>query len=249
MALIVQKFGGTSLAGPEQIRQAACRVRETVSQGDAAVVVVSAMGHTTDELLGLAGQLTEQPCTRELDMLMVCGEQVSAALLALALQALGVPSVSLNGAMAGIRTEARHGEAQILSIDPARIRAELAAGRVVIVTGFQGVNPAGDPTTLGRGGSDTSAVALAAALDADLCEICTDVDGVYTADPRSVPTASKIDSLSYDEMLELALGGAVVLHPRAVETAKEHGVPVTVRSSFHGGAGTWIGNAKEAAGR
>ncbi|TCP54732.1 aspartate kinase [Tumebacillus sp. BK434] len=249
MALIVQKFGGTSLAGPEQIRQAACRVQETVRNGYEAVVVVSAMGHTTDQLLGLAGQLTDQPCRRELDMLLVTGEQVSAALLALALQALGVPSVSLNGAMAGIRTEDLHGEAQILSIDPLRIRAELQAGRVVIVTGFQGVNPAGDPTTLGRGGSDTSAVALAAALKAELCEICTDVDGVYTADPNVVPTARMIDRLSYEEMLELATGGAVVLHPRAVETAKANRVPVTVRSSFHAGAGTWIGETKEEAGR
>ncbi len=241
MALIVQKFGGTSLADPERIRRAASRVQKAVQQGNQVVVVVSAMGHTTDRLLAQAEELCERPSARELDMLLVTGEQVAASLFAIALQALDVPSVSLTGALAGIRTEADHGNAQICKIDPARIHAELQQGKVAIVTGFQGVTEQGDPTTLGRGGSDTSAVALAAALGAELCEICTDVDGVYTADPREVPSAQKIEFLTYDEMMEMAVLGAVVLHPRAVETAKLHRVPVIVRSSFHDGHGTQIG--------
>ncbi|KEO85019.1 aspartate kinase [Tumebacillus flagellatus] len=232
MSLIVQKFGGTSVANPERIQKAAKRLVETARRGHRVVGVVSAMGHTTDELLELAGQLTENPSPREIDMLLSTGEQITSALMAMAVQQAGVPAVSLTGGHAGIRTESEHGRARITSIDPARILAELGEGKIVIVAGFQGLTETGEIATLGRGGSDTTAVALAGALGAGLCEIYTDVDGVYTTDPRIVPHARRIDEIPYDEMWELASLGANVLHPRAVEAARRHGVPVRVRSSF-----------------
>ncbi|MFD2169067.1 aspartate kinase [Tumebacillus lipolyticus] len=240
MALIVQKFGGSSVANPERIKRVANRVAKTVAAGHQVVVVVSAMGDTTDDLIELAEQLTERPSAREMDMLLSTGEQISIALLALAVQALGVDSISLTGGMAGILTEPIAGKARITDIVPRRILSELAVDRVVIVAGFQGISEIGDITTLGRGGSDTTAVALAASLKADLCEIYTDVEGVYTTDPRVVKAAQKLDRISYDEMLELANLGAGVLHPRAVEFAKQHGVPLMVRSSFHEKTGTLV---------
>ncbi|ASS74879.1 aspartate kinase [Tumebacillus algifaecis] len=240
MALIVQKFGGSSVANPERIKRVASRVAETAQSGQGVVVVVSAMGDTTDELIELAGKLSDNPSAREMDMLLTTGEQISSALLAMAVQNLGLHSVSLTGGMAGIRTEGVHSKARITGIDPARIRREVEQGRVVIVAGFQGMSDQGDITTLGRGGSDTTAVALAAALGADLCEIYTDVDGVYTTDPRTVPAAKKLDRISYDEMLELANLGAGVLHPRAVEFAKQYHVPLMVRSSFTKNIGTLV---------
>jgi aspartate kinase len=240
VALIVQKFGGSSVANVERIRRVAKRVVDTAQAGHEVVVVVSAMGDTTDELIELARQLTPNPSAREMDMLLTTGEQVSIALLAMAVQAHGVPSISFTGGLAGIRTEPVHGKARITDIDPARIRAELGQGKVVIVAGFQGVTDDGSITTLGRGGSDTTAVALAAALGADLCEIYTDVDGVYTTDPRVVKTARKIERISYDEMLELANLGAGVLHPRAVEFAKQYNVTLRVRSSFNQNMGTVV---------
>ncbi|MGB8956150.1 MAG: aspartate kinase [Tumebacillaceae bacterium] len=241
MALIVQKFGGSSVASADRIRNVARRVAETARAGHQVVVVVSAMGDTTDELLGLAAQVTSAPAPREMDLLLTTGEQVSVALLSLAVQALGLPSVGLTGGQAGIRTEALHGKARIAQIDTTRIQRELQDGHVVIVAGFQGVTERGEITTLGRGGSDTTAVALAAAVGADLCEIYTDVDGVYTTDPRVVKQAQKIERISFDEMLELATLGAAVLHPRAVECAKKYGVRLMVRSSFTDAPGTLIG--------
>jgi aspartate kinase len=232
MSILVQKFGGTSVANPERIQKAARRLVETARAGHQVVAVVSAMGHATDELLQLAGSLSQSPSPREIDMLLSTGEQVTCALMAIAVQQLGVPSLSLTGGQAGIRTEARHGAARILSIDPTRIHAELEAGRIVVIAGFQGLTDSGEIATLGRGGSDTTAVALAGALGADLCEIYTDVDGVYTTDPRLVPSARRISEIPYDEMWELARLGANVLHPRAVESARRHGIPVRVRSSF-----------------
>jgi aspartate kinase len=240
LALIVQKFGGSSVANVERIQRVARRVYETAQAGNQVVVVVSAMGDTTDDLIALAKQLTRNPSPREMDMLMTTGEQVSIALLAMAVQELGQPSISFTGGLAGIRTEPVHGKARILDIDPARIHQQLQAGRVVIVAGFQGTTEDGSITTLGRGGSDTTAVALAAALKADLCEIFTDVEGVYTTDPRVVKQARKIDNISYDEMLELANLGAGVLHPRAVEFAKQYKVPLMVRSSFNYNPGTLV---------
>ncbi|ARU63357.1 aspartate kinase [Tumebacillus avium] len=240
MALIVQKFGGSSVANPERIKRVASRVAETAQGGNRVVVVVSAMGDTTDDLIGLAEQLTDSPSAREMDMLLTTGEQISVALLAMAVQTLGMQSVSLTGYMAGISTEAVHGKARITGIDPARIHRELDAGQVVIVAGFQGMSELGNITTLGRGGSDTTAVALAAAIGADLCEIYTDVDGVYTTDPRVVQAAKKLDRISYDEMLELANLGAGVLHPRAVEFAKQYNVALMVRSSFNKNIGTLV---------
>jgi aspartate kinase len=240
MSIIVQKFGGTSMGDVERIRNVARKVAETYRKGLQVVVVVSAMGHTTDHLLELAGQLSDDSPKREMSQLLSTGEQVAMSLLAMALQSMGVPAQSYTGAQAGIYTEDGPMDARIIDIDPRRIKTSLAAGNVVVVAGFQGVNHQGDTTTLGRGGSDTTAVALAAALAADLCEIYTDVEGVYTVDPRLVPKAKKLDSISYDEMLELAVLGAQVLHPRAVECAMEYNIDLHVRSSFTEEAGTII---------
>lgn len=240
MALIVQKFGGSSVADAQRIQRVARRVVETAQNGHQVVVVVSAMGDTTDHLIDLARQLTHNPSAREMDMLLSTGEQVSISLLAMAVQTLGHTSISFTGGLAGITTEAVHGRARILDIDPSRIHSALQTGNIVIVAGFQGMTDEGAITTLGRGGSDTTAVALAAALKADLCEIYTDVDGVYTTDPRVVKAASKIPAISYDEMLELANLGAGVLHPRAVEYAKQYNVALMVRSSFNHNPGTLV---------
>jgi aspartate kinase len=240
MSLIVQKYGGSSVRTTDHIKRVAQRIKDTAAEGHSVVVVVSAMGDTTDELIELARQITDKPSAREMDMLVTTGEQVSVALLSMALQELGVDSLSLTGGQAGIRTESVHGKARILDIQPDRIMSELKKGRVVVVAGFQGVTEDGEIATLGRGGSDTTAVALAAAVRADVCEIYTDVEGVYTTDPRVVPHARKIDEISYDEMLELANLGAVVLHPRAVECAKQYNIPLRVRSSFTQNPGTLV---------
>ncbi|WCN38502.1 aspartate kinase [Aneurinibacillus uraniidurans] len=240
MGLIVQKFGGTSVGTVERIQAVARRVIQTRNAGHDVVVVVSAMGKSTDVLVDMAKQITAEPPAREMDMLLTTGEQVSIALLSMALQAEGQPAVSMTGWQAGITTESVHTKARIAHIDPSAMQAALAAGNVVIVAGFQGVTEDGQITTLGRGGSDTTAVALAGALQADLCEIYTDVDGVYTADPRIVPSARKLTTISHDEMLELATLGAGVLHPRAVECAKQYGVPLVVRSSFGHEEGTRV---------
>jgi aspartate kinase len=236
----VQKFGGSSVANSERIMAAARRAIRAKQAGNQVVVVVSARGDTTDELIDLAKQITEHPPAREMDMLLSTGEQISIALMAMAIQSLGQPAVSLTGAQVGIVTDAYHTKARIKSISTDRIRQALAAGQVVIVAGFQGVDEADNITTLGRGGSDTTAVALAAACDADECEIYTDVDGVYSTDPRIVPEARKMNSISYDEMLELASAGAGVMHSRSIEFAKKFDVPIHVRSSFSDVTGTWI---------
>ncbi len=238
--LVVQKYGGTSLGDAERVRRAARRVAETVEGGTRVVVVVSAMGQTTDALIALAHQVADEPDERELDHLVSTGEQVSASLLAMALLDLGRPAVSLTAGQAGIRTDRLFTRARITDIRADRIRRELERGVVAIVTGFQGVTEDEDVTTLGRGGSDTTAVALAAALGAERCEIYTDVEGIYTADPRLVPTACKLDRISYAEMLELAQLGARVMHPRAVELGEVYGVPILVRSSFSEASGTLI---------
>ncbi len=240
MSLIVQKYGGTSVADVERIRNVARRVRAGRQRGDDLVVVVSAMAGETNRLLALARDVCPEPDRRESDVLVSTGEQVTTALLAMALSADGCPAVSLQGHQIRIVTDQAYSKARIRSIDDARIRAELAAGRVVVVAGFQGVDEDDNITTLGRGGSDTSGVALAAALKADVCEIYTDVDGVYTSDPRICPQAKKLARISYDEMLELASLGAKVLQIRSVEFAKRYGVPVHVRSSFTDGPGTWV---------
>jgi len=237
---VVQKYGGTSLGDAERVRRAARRVAETVEGGTRVVVVVSAMGQTTDALIALAHQVADEPDERELDHLVSTGEQVSASLLAMALLDLGRPAVSLTAGQAGIRTDRLFTRARITDIRADRIRRELERGVVAIVTGFQGVTEDEDVTTLGRGGSDTTAVALAAALGAERCEIYTDVEGIYTADPRLVPTACKLDRISYAEMLELAQLGARVMHPRAVELGEVYGVPILVRSSFSEASGTLI---------
>ena len=242
MALIVQKYGGTSVGSAERIQAVARRVVETVKAGNQLVVVVSAMGKTTDGLVKLAHELSSEPSRREMDMLMVTGEQVTIALLSIAIQELGQPAISLTGAQAGIITEAEHTRARILEIVPDRIQRHLKEGKVVVVAGFQGVIATEDReiTTLGRGGSDTSAVALAAALKASACEIYTDVPGILTTDPRIVPEAQLLTEITADEMLELASLGAKVLHPRAVEIAKNYGVPLVVRSSWTDEPGTWV---------
>ncbi len=244
MAVFVQKFGGTSVGDPQRIARCAARVQQRVRDGHSVVVVVSAMGHTTDELIGLAGRVTDSPSRRELDMLMATGEQVSVALVAMALERLGVPAASLTGGQAGITTDGAFGRARVMGVDRSRLDAELAAGRVPVVCGFQGISRDGEITTLGRGGSDTTAVALAAALrvaeQGGCCEIFTDVDGVYTADPRLVPSASKLSRISYEEMLELALLGAQVMHPRAVLFGERYGVPIHVRHSQRPDEGTLI---------
>ncbi|MCL6632691.1 MAG: aspartate kinase [Alicyclobacillus herbarius] len=237
--LIVQKYGGTSVGSVERIEAVADRVAKTVAAGHRCAVVVSAMGDTTDDLLSLALAVTERPDARELDALLATGEQVSAALLAMALQKRGLAARSFSGWQAGIQTEAIHGSARMTEIQPEPLRTALNQGIVPVITGFQGIAGT-DVTTLGRGGSDTTAVAVAAVLQADLCEIYTDVDGVYTSDPRVVPGAKKLSQISYDEMLELAHLGAQVLHPRAVENAKKYGVQLVVRSSFSEEEGTQV---------
>ncbi|MGL4607561.1 MAG: aspartate kinase [Eubacteriaceae bacterium] len=238
--LVVQKYGGSSVANVERIKRVARRIIETKESGKKVVVVVSAMGDTTDDLIELAGRLNERPPSREMDMLLATGEMVSISLLAIAIQGMGHPVVSLTGGQGGIVTSSVHKKARINDIHTHRMEKELSAGKIVIVAGFQGVNEKKDITTLGRGGSDTSAVALAAALKAELCEIYTDVDGVYTADPRIVEEASKIDEISYEEVLELASTGAKVLHPRSVELAEKFKVPLVVRSSYNHNEGTII---------
>ena len=246
MSLIVQKYGGSSLADAESIKRVAKRIVETRKAGNEVVVVVSAMGDTTDELLDLAEQVAPIATGRELDMLLTAGERISMALLAMAIKSLGQEARSYTGSQAGLSTDARHGSARIVEVAPTRVRAALDAGAIAIVAGFQGFNRGtGDITTLGRGGSDTTAVALAAALDADVCEIYTDVDGIFTADPRVVPAARKIDRITSEEMLELAAAGAKVLYIRAVEYARRHGVTLHVRSSFNNNLGTLVVNPKE----
>ncbi len=240
MSIIIQKFGGTSLGDVERIRNVARKVAKTRRAGHRVVVVVSAMGHATDHLLGLSKQLHSDPPKREISQLLATGEQISMSLLAMALNKLEVPAISLTGFQAGIFTEEGPTDAKILNIDPRRIKNYLAEGQVVVVAGFQGQNNRGDTTTLGRGGSDTTAVALAVALKANICEIFSDVDGVYTVDPRLVRQAKKLERISYDEMLELAIQGAQVLHPRSVELAMEYAVDLHVRSSFREAAGTMI---------
>jgi aspartate kinase len=242
MGLIVQKYGGTSVGSVERIQAVAQRVIKTVQAGNSVVVVVSAMGKTTDGLVKLAADITANPSRREMDMLLSTGEQVTIALLSMALQAAGQPAISMTGAQVGILTEAAHTRARILKISPDRIERHLNQGEVVVVAGFQGISNTVDLeiTTLGRGGSDTSAVALAAALKADFCEIYTDVPGILTADPRIVEDAQLMDSITCDEMLELASLGAKVLHPRAVEIARNYGMPLVVRSSWSDEPGTWV---------
>lgn len=238
--LIVKKFGGTSVADKERIFNVARRCIEDYQKGNDVVVVLSAMGKYTDELITMAKDINEIPPKREMDMLFTIGEQMSVALMAMAMNKLGVPAISLNAFQVAMHTTSVYGNARIKRIDSERIRHELEHRKIVIVTGFQGVNKYDDYTTLGRGGSDTTAVALAAALNADACEIYTDVDGVYTADPRKVPTARKLDVVTYDEMLELATLGAGVLHNRSVELAKKFGVQLVVRSSLNTTEGTVV---------
>lgn len=243
MRLVVVKFGGSSVATPERIKRVARRIVQAKQGGFSVVAVVSAMGDTTDELLALAREITDRPPTRELDMLLATGEQQAIALLAMAIQTLNEPVISLTGAQGGITTDGVHGKAKIREVNAARILDELERGRIVIVAGFQGVTADEEITTLGRGGSDTTAVALAAALKAERCEIFTDVEGVYTADPRLVPDARKLPAISYGEMLEMASSGAVVLQPRAVEVAAQYGVVLEVRSSFNDHRGTLVREA------
>ena len=246
MSLIVQKFGGSSVADAESIKRVAKRIVDTKKAGNDIVVAVSAMGDSTDELLDLAHEVTPIPAPRELDMLLTAGERISMALLAMAIKSLGIEARSYTGSQAGMITDAQHGSARIVDVTPKRVRDALDSGYVAIVAGFQGFNRGtGDITTLGRGGSDTTAVALAAALDADVCEIYTDVDGIFTADPRVVPAAKKIDRISSEEMLELAASGAKVLYIRAVEYARRHGVTLHVRSSFNNNEGTLVTNPKD----
>jgi aspartate kinase len=240
VGLLVQKFGGTSVADPDRIRAVADHVARTRRNGDDVVVVVSAMGKTTDDLVRLANDVADEPGGREMDMLLTAGERISMALLCMAVESLGVPAVSFTGSQAGIVTDTDHGRAKILEVRGDRIRDALAQGQVAIVAGFQGVSTARDVTTLGRGGSDTTAVALAAALGAEACEIYTDVEGVYTADPRVVPNARKLSVVSFEEMLDMAATGGRVLALRSVEFARNHGVRVHVRSSFSWAPGTWV---------
>ena len=240
MKLLVQKFGGTSVANAERINRAARRAIKAKEEGYSVVVVVSAMGGATDDLLDLANQINSNPPRRELDMLLTTGEQVSIALMAMAINAAGHEGISLTGGQIGLITDAVHTKARIQKIDADRIRKELNSGKIVIVAGFQGIDETGEITTLGRGASDTTAVALAAVLGAERCEIYTDVEGVYTTDPRKVPTARKIERISYDEMLEMASLGAGVMHSRAIEFGKKYNVDIHVRSSFTDGEGTLI---------
>lgn len=240
MALIVQKFGGSSVKDAERINNVADIVTSTYKEGNDVVVVVSAQGDTTDDLIAKAAEINEKPSKREMDMLLSSGEQISAALLAMAIERMGYPVVSLLGWQAGFDTSSDYGNARIKRVNAQRIEQELDKRRIVVVTGFQGVNRYGDMTTLGRGGSDTSAVAIAAAMHADLCQIFTDVDGVYTADPRKIPGAIKLSSISYDEMLELATLGAQVLHNRSVEMAKKYNIELEVLSSLTRRKGTIV---------
>ena len=240
MSIIVQKYGGSSVADAERIRNVAGRIAARRAEGARMVVVVSAMGDTTDELIALAHQITDQPSARELDVLLSTGEIVSSTLVAMALRHIGLEAISLSGLQAGIQTDGVHSKARIRHIDPERIHRELERGHVVIVAGFQGVTQELDITTLGRGGSDTTAVALAVALGAERCENYKDVEGIYTADPRIVPNARKLRDIGYEEMLELASHGAQVLHPRAVELAELHNLPILVASSFNDEPGTLI---------
>ncbi len=239
--MVVQKYGGSSVANAESIKRVAKRIVETKRAGNDVVVVVSAMGDTTDELVDLANQVTPLPQPRELDMLLTAGERISMALLAMAVNNLGMEARSFTGSQAGVITDSQHGKARIIDVTPGRIRGAIEDGAIAIVAGFQGVSQkTKDITTLGRGGSDTTAVALAAALDADVCEIYTDVDGIFSADPRVVPLARKLTSVTYEEMLELAASGAKVLHLRCVEYARRFDLPIHVRSSFSHKEGTWV---------
>lgn len=240
MSLIVQKFGGTSVRDAKRIRNVAGIIAETYLAGNDVIVVLSAQGDTTDDLIAKAEEINPHASKREMDMLLSTGEQISVALCAMALEAMGLPCISLAAWQVGIQSTSVHSDARIKKIDTERIQSELDQHRIVIVTGFQGVDRNGDVTTLGRGGSDTSAVALAAAFRADLCQIYTDVDGVYTTDPRIVPSARKLDEITYDEMLELASLGAQVLHNRSVEMAKRYNVNLEVLSSFTGNPGTKV---------
>src|SRR5438552_9029664 len=240
MPVMVQKYGGTSVADAERIRAVAERVLAAKGDGYDVVEVVSAMGDTTDRLLAMAHELTPVPNARELDLLLTAGERIAMSLLAIAVNAAGFPAASYTGSQAGIITDTAHGRASIIDIRPGRILESLSKGNIVIVAGFQGVSTAYDVTTLGRGGSDTTAVALAAAVGAEFCEIFTDVRGVFTADPRVIPEARKLHAVSYEEMLELAACGAKVLQLRSVEYARGHGVKIRVRSSFDHEPGTWV---------
>ena len=249
MALVVQKYGGSSVADAGGIKRVAQRIVATRKAGHSVVVVVSAMGDTTDELVDLATQVSPLPPGRELDMLLTAGERISMALVAMAIANLGLEGRSFTGSQAGVITDSAHGKARIIDVTPGRIRGALDEGAIPIVAGFQGVSQGGkDITTLGRGGSDTTAVALAAALGADVCEIYTDVDGIFTADPRLVPSARRIPRISYEEMLEMAACGAKILMLRCVEYARRYGIPVHVRSSFSNRNGTWVTEAGLAAG-
>jgi aspartate kinase len=239
------KFGGTSVGDPQKLRNVATRLVERREGGDGVVGVLSAMGSTTDDLLDLARQVSGRPDARELDMLISVGERISCALCAMAIHDLDQKAISLTGAQAGIVTDAVHGKAKIVDVRARRVHESLDRGRIVLVAGFQGVSPEEDETTLGRGGSDTTAVAIAAALGADVCEIYTDVDGVYTADPRHVPSARKLHAVSYGEMLEMAASGANVLQLRAVEYARNHDVKLHVRSAFSDAEGTWVVEADD----
>ena len=240
IGLVVQKYGGTSVRDAERVMNVAKRVTDTYKEGNNVVVVVSAQGDTTDELIEKAYEINPSPSKREMDVLLSTGEQISISLLAMAIEKLGYPVVSMTGWQAGFKTSANYGAARIHEIDSSRIENELDKRRIVVVAGFQGINKFDDIVTLGRGGSDTSAVALAAALNADICEIYTDVDGVYTADPRIVKNAFKLDDISYDEMLELASLGANVLHNRSVELAKKYNVKLAVKSSLNHNEGTYV---------
>ncbi|HYW75314.1 MAG TPA: aspartate kinase, partial [Gammaproteobacteria bacterium] len=241
MSLIVQKYGGSSVASLDHLRRVAARIAKTREAGHDVVVVVSAMGKMTSELLGRAQSLTSEPEPRELDMLLSAGERISMSLLAMALGELGLDAISLTGVQAGIYTDETHFNARIRNVDAARVREELGHGRVVVVAGYQGLTPAGEVATLGRGGSDTTAVALAAALEAERCEICSDVDGIYSADPRVVPEAMRIERMAYEDMLALARHGARVLNARAVEYARETATPVYAVSTFSNQGGTLVG--------
>ena len=241
MGLIVQKYGGSSVSDAEAMKRVASRIVATKKAGHQVVVVVSAMGDTTDELIDLANQITPLPAGRELDMLLTAGERISMALLAMAIKNLGFEALSFTGSQAGVITDSKHGKARIIDVTPGRIQEALKQDAIAIVAGFQGISQdTKDVTTLGRGGSDTTAVALAAALEADVCEIYTDVDGVFSADPRIVPAARKLKSVTYEEMLELAACGAKVLHLRCVEYARRFDLPIHVRSSFSNLEGTWV---------
>ena len=239
--LIVQKYGGTSLADAARIQAAAQTVANLARQGIQVIVVVSAQGDTTDLMIEKAIQVNIRGSAREMDAYLAAGEQMSAGLMAMAIGALGIPAVSLTGFQAGIETDSVHGNARIRQVNPVKIRKELEAGNVVVVAGFQGIDPDGDITTLGRGGSDTTAVALAAALQADRCQIFTDVDGIYDRDPRKYPDAIRFSKISYEKMLRLIENGAQVLHDRSVELARDYGLKIQVLSAFTGGSGTIVG--------